>query len=293
MELQNTLQQAFKIEGIGAHSGQTSLLKVLPAQEDHGIIFKRIDLNENNLIPALYENVIDTTLCTVIGNKAGVKVSTIEHLMAALWSCGIDNALIEINGSEVPILDGSSRLFLDLIKQCGIQEQAAPRKFIKVVKSVELVVDDKKIEIAPHDSLTIDFTIQFPHQVIGEQSYIFEETTNLFDVDISSARTFGFMKDLETLHKIGLGKGVSLENAIGISEQDGVLNKEGLRYQDEFVRHKVLDCIGDLYLAGARIKGYVKAFKAGHALNNKLLRKLLANPSAYVLINHEEQFAAA
>ncbi|WP_039454695.1 UDP-3-O-acyl-N-acetylglucosamine deacetylase [Candidatus Jidaibacter acanthamoebae] len=291
-DFQHTISKPIEIQGIGVHSGKESYLKLLPAKENHGIVFKRIDLKENNIIAANFDNVIDTTLCTVIGNPYGASVSTVEHLMSALWGCGIDNVIVEVDSAEVPVMDGSSLAFTNLIMECGIKKQNAFRKILKILKPIELMVDDKKIEILPSEDFIIDYTIQFASKAIGVQSFIFKENQTSFKEDISKARTFGFMKDLAALNKIGLGKGVNLSNSIGITD-DGILNKEGLRYGDEFVRHKVLDCIGDLYLAGARIKGHVKAFKAGHALNNKLLRKLFANKDAYVFIEERKQFYAA
>ncbi|ETO11054.1 UDP-3-0-acyl N-acetylglucosamine deacetylase [Reticulomyxa filosa] len=189
-------------------------------------------------------------------------------------------------------MDGSSFTFVSLIEQVGTISQNDYRKVIKVVKPIEIEIEDKRIEIVPDDSFTIDCKISFDNKVIGEQNFIFSENQTCFEKDISKARTFGFIKDLDLLHKIGLGKGVSLENSIGLDEE-GVVNKDGLRYADEFVRHKVLDCIGDLYLAGARLQGRVKSFKGGHAMNNKILRKLFSNPSAYVLIDPSKRLAAA
>lgn len=289
---QYTIASPIEVQGIGVHSGKETSLKLIPAKENFGIVFKRTDLTENNLIAATFENVVDTTLCTVVGNQYGFSVSTVEHLMSALWGCGVDNVLVEVDSPEVPVMDGSSLAFTDLITKVGVSQQNAYRKILKVVKPVELIVDDKKIEILPNETFTIDYTIQFPDKVVGEQSFTFNETQTCFKEDISKARTFGFVKDLIALNKMGLGKGVNSSNAIGVTD-DGIINEEGLRYKDEFVRHKVLDCIGDLYLAGVRIKGYVKAFKAGHALNNKLLRKLFANKDAYVLIEDREEFCAA
>ncbi len=282
-QFQHTISKPIEIHGIGVHSGKEVDMRLLPADENHGIVFKRTDIEENNLIPARFENVIDTTLCTVIANQHGASVSTVEHLMSALWGEGIDNVLIEVNSNEVPVMDGSSSAFMNLINKAEIKKQNAFRKILKILKPIDLIIDDKRIEILPSETFTVDFTIKFASKFIGEQSFTFIEKITSFRDDISRARTFGFTKDLVALNKIGLGKGVNLSNSIGVAD-DGIMNDEGLRYDDEFVRHKVLDCIGDLYLAGARIKGYVKAFKAGHSLNNKLLRKLFANKDAYAFI---------
>lgn len=281
--VQNTLLKPFSCKGVGVHSGKEVILKIMPAKEDSGILFIRTDLKENNQILAHYANVIDTKLCTIIANEHGAKVSTIEHLMSALWGCGIDNAIIEIDSDEVPIMDGSSAPFVALIETAGVTAQAKPRKIIEILKPIKIEHEGKTIEIKPSADFEVNFTIEYNGTVIGQQDYSYSERNSSYQHKVSRARTFGFAFEVEYLRKLGLAKGASLENAVGIDE-NGVMNQEGLRYYNEFVRHKVLDCIGDLYLACMRIKGKVDAFKAGHALNNLLLRKLFANPDCYRIL---------
>lgn len=280
--LQQTLAKPIRCNGIGLHSGQQINMNLLPSTENTGIVFIRSDLTRNNVIPALFDRVVDTTFCTVIANEFGVKVATIEHIMSALWGCNVDNLIIDLDGQEVPIMDGSSAYFVDLIKSVGTIKQVQNRQVIEISQALELHEEDKSIVLEPSNSFSIDFIIDFGNTCIGKQSYAFDETQS-FDNDISKARTFGFMEDIESLWEKGLAKGASLDNAIGINNE-GILNKEGLRYKDEFVRHKILDCIGDLYLAGARIKGHVKASKAGHKLNNQLLKKLFSMKSAFKMV---------
>ncbi|MDJ1257735.1 MAG: UDP-3-O-acyl-N-acetylglucosamine deacetylase [Candidatus Midichloria sp.] len=280
MNLQKTLANKVKCSGIGVHSGILVNMLICPAEANHGIVFVRSDLKENNKIPALFDRVIDTSMCTKIANKYGASVSTIEHLMSALWGSGIDNAIIYVDGAEVPVMDGSSDCFINLIKQSGIVSQSEQRKFIEISKSVKIEMNDKSIVAEPDDSFSVNFIIDFDNQYIQAQSYNFNDNDD-FESEIGKARTFGFIKEVEYLKSIGLAKGASLDNAIAIGE-DGILNKEGLRYKNEFVRHKILDCIGDLYLAGARIKGKIKAVKSGHQLNNLLLHKIFETKSASI-----------
>jgi UDP-3-O-[3-hydroxymyristoyl] N-acetylglucosamine deacetylase len=291
--VQNTLLKPITCKGVGVHNGKEVTLKILPAKEDTGILFIRTDLKEDNQILAHYANVIDTKMCTIIANEHGVRVSTIEHLMSALWGCGIDNAIIEVDADEVPIMDGSSAPFVALIEANGIAAQSKPRKIIEILKPIRIEHEGKTIEIQPSKDFEVNFTIDFDHQAIGQQEYNYSEKNSSYNHKISRARTFGFAFEVEYLKKLGLAQGASLDNAVGIDE-NGVMNKEGLRYYNEFARHKVLDCIGDLYLACMRIKGKVDAFKAGHALNNLLLRKLFANPDCYrILEMPSKNFATA
>ncbi|CAG7594409.1 MAG: UDP-3-O-acyl-N-acetylglucosamine deacetylase [Candidatus Midichloria sp.] len=280
MNLQKTLAKEVKCSGIGVHSGILVNMLICPAEANHGIVFVRSDLKENNKIPALFDRVIDTSMCTKIANEYGASVSTIEHLMSALWGSGIDNAIIYVDGAEVPVMDGSSDCFINLIKQSSIVSQSEQRKFIEISKSVKIEMNDKSIVAEPDDSFSVNFIIDFDNQYIQAQSYSFNANDD-FESEIGKARTFGFIKDVEYLKSIGLAKGASLDNAIAIGEY-GILNKEGLRYKNEFVRHKILDCIGDLYLAGARIKGKIKAVKSGHQLNNLLLHKIFETKSASI-----------
>jgi UDP-3-O-[3-hydroxymyristoyl] N-acetylglucosamine deacetylase len=288
MDCQRTVAANMKIVGTGVHKGEKVTLTVRPAPENHGIVFKRIDLEGDNLIPALYDHVIDTTMCTVIGNKSGAKVATIEHLMSALWGCGIDNALIEVDNEEVPILDGSSGEFVMHLNKVGSVLQNAQRQYIYITERMEVADGDKTAILEPADCFEVDFSIDFPSQAIGKQARYFSEAKHKFSSCISKARTFGFMHEIEYLKGLGLALGASLKNAIGI-DKDTILNPEGLRYDDEFVRHKILDCIGDLYLAGYRIKGKVSAFKSGHKLNNKILHELFSNTQVFCIMGVHPQ----
>jgi UDP-3-O-[3-hydroxymyristoyl] N-acetylglucosamine deacetylase len=281
--MQKTLLKPISFKGIGVHSGEEVSVRLLPAPEDHGIVFIRTDLKEKNAIAAHYSNVVDTKMCTVIANQYGAKVSTIEHLMSALWGCGVDNVIVEIDAEEVPIMDGSSAPFVALIKKAGTATQNKPRKILEIIKPVKIEHDGKVIELLPGEDFEVDFKIDFNHKAIGAQAYKYSGQSNCYNRKISRARTFGFAFEVEHLKKLGLARGASLDNAVGIDEH-GVMNKEGLRYADEFARHKVLDCIGDLYLACMRIKGKVEAFKAGHALNNLILRKLFESPDCYRIV---------
>lgn len=281
--MQQTILKQVSISGIGVHTGKDVNLVIKPAPANTGIEFIRVDLKKNNHVKATYTNVVDTKLCTVIANEDGAKVSTIEHLMSALWGCGIDNAIVELDGEEVPIMDGSSGPFVDLLKKAGLKILNAPRKVLEILKAVKLEIDGKMIEILPGKDFEVSFDLDYDHKSIGRQLYTFKECMLSYITSISKARTFGFAKDVELLKKLGLARGASLENAIGIDD-NGVMNEEGLRFQDEFVRHKVLDCIGDLYLSCMRIKGKVRAAKAGHSLNNLILRKLFAQPDAFRIL---------
>ncbi len=279
--MQNTLSHRVSCVGVALHTGQKIAMTLHPAPENTGIVFQRADLKDQpNIIPACYKNVTNTMLGTTITNAAGVSVSTIEHLMAALWGCGIDNARIELDGAEVPIMDGSSEPFVFLIECAGKTEQNAPRKMIEVLKTVEVVEGDKRASIAPAAHFGVDLEISFASGVIAKQNCTFSVEDSSFKTDLSRARTFGFEHEVEKMRSMGLALGGSLDNAIVVSG-DTVLNKEGLRYKDEFVRHKVLDCIGDFYLAGGQLVGQVSAARTGHGLNNKLLHKLFSTEGAW------------
>lgn len=282
--MQQTLKKELKVNGVGAHSGKTATVNITPAPENSGIIFKRIDIASNNTIKASFKNVCDTTMCTVISNASSIKVSTVEHLMSAFWGAGVDNALVEIDGPEVPILDGSSIVYLGMIKEIGLKKQKAPRKYVKVKQVIEVGTGDKRITIMPNEAFSVEFTIDFDHKLIGQQKFRFQEQAGDFEYEISKARTFGFFKDLNKLLSLGFAKGCSLDNVVCVDEE-GVMNKDGLRYQNEFVRHKILDCIGDLYLAGMRIKGHVQAYRSGHALNVNLLQEIFSNPDCYEIVD--------
>ena len=281
--MQHTIAEKISISGTGVHSGQKVNVELIPASENHGIIFLRTDVKGDGEIPATYQNVVDTNMCTVIANHKGISISTVEHIMSALWGCEIDNIIIKVDAPEMPIMDGSSQLFVEAIETVGKLQQSKPRKMIEIIKPIKVEVDGKTIEILPSENFSVEFGIEFEHKSIENQSYHFSKEDTDYSKEISKARTFGFLSDLEKLKKLGLAKGASLKNAIGIGE-NGIMNTEGLRYNDEFVRHKILDCIGDLYLSCMRIKGRVKAFKAGHTLNNLLLRKIFSEPDSYRII---------
>lgn len=283
---QHTIAQPIIFNGIGVHSGSPVKLSILPAKENSGIVFIRTDLNENNVVNANVRCVVDARLCTIISNDHGVKVSTIEHLMAALWSCNIDNAIIEVSAQEIPIMDGSSDLFIKKITQAGITEQNAPKTFLKILKPIKLEVDDKYIELLPSDEFEVQYEIEFNHHTIGAQSFTFKNNEMDFSQTIGQARTFGFIKEVEMLKNMGLAKGASLENAIGVDE-NGIMNPEGLRYENEFVRHKILDCIGDLYLAGNAIIAKVNARKASHQIHCAIVSKIFENPENYTYVTKE------
>ncbi len=257
-------------------------MTLLPAPCNTGIIFKRTDV-ENGEIKADYRNVVTTNLGTTIANEFGVKILTIEHLMAALWGCGIDNLFVELDGAEIPIMDGSSEPFIFLIECSGIELQEQPRRVIEVVKKVRVEEGDKFIEVVPAKEFALDLRIDFNHKQIQDQKFSFRQGASSFKNDVCRARTFGFKHEIDQLHKMGLAKGGSLENAILVDE-NGVVNKGGLRYHDEFARHKALDFIGDIYLAGHYILGHFTTSKAGHGINNKMLHTLLKDESAWRLI---------
>lgn len=279
--MQNTLQSDIYFKGIGLHSGQDISLSIRPAETDAGIIFVRTDIrNKDNTIPALWNNVVDTRLCTVIGNKDGVVVGTVEHLMAALRGCHIDNAIIELDGPEVPVMDGSSAEFVKSIDAAGIQTQNASGYAIRVLKDVSVTDGDKVVSLSPANGYIFGGCIDYDHPEIGSQCYETQLVNGNFRHDLANCRTFGLLKDVEAMWSAGLAKGGSLDNAI-VLDDEKVINPEGLRFNDEFIRHKILDAIGDLYLAGAPIMGAYKGMRAGHALNNQLLHALFADKDAW------------
>ena len=278
---QKTLAQPIKTVGIGLHSGRKSTLSIKPAPIDFGIQFVRVDMPNAVPIPAHALAVCDTRLASVIQSQ-GVKVSTVEHLLSACSGLGLDNLLIEVDAEEVPIMDGSAASFLFLIESAGTVEQEAPRKFMVIQKTVEVLEGNKLARLEPHFGFKLDFTIDFKHPAVDKtgQRFIVDFAEHAYRSEIGRARTFGFAHEVEALREIGLARGGSLDNAIVLDEHR-ILNNEELRYDDEFVRHKILDAIGDLYLAGHPIVGAYTAEKSGHALNNALLRKLLDDPSSY------------
>jgi UDP-3-O-[3-hydroxymyristoyl] N-acetylglucosamine deacetylase len=279
---QRTLSEPVRCQGVGLHSGAVVHLTLLPAPVNHGIVFVRTDTPRPVVIPALSENVVDTSLATTLARE-GVRVGTVEHLLAALVGMGLDNVRVELDGPEVPIMDGSAAPFAALIAQAGTREQEEPRRLLVMKKAVTVTEGDKVATLAPASRFRISCTIDFKHPLIAEQSFDLEFSDWCFAEEISRARTFGFLRDVEMLKKMGLARGGSLENAIVVDEHS-ILNPEGLRFSNEFVRHKILDCVGDMSLFGRPVVGHLTAFKTGHALNHKLVQKVLSDPSSYELV---------
>ena len=287
MTLQNTVKNKVTFSGIGIHSGKEVELTLRPADAGTGVVFHRTDLNPPAAIEAVAANVVNTRLSTTIGVN-GVIVATVEHLMAALRLCGIDNVYVDINGPEVPIMDGSAETFIRWIDRAGIRSLSRPRRYLTVKKPVTISDGDKKVSIIPSRFFRISFDMRFNHPVVNSQFMSVKLNKKSFSEEIAPARTFGFLSEFETLKANGFAQGASLENAVAIGN-DGILNKEGLRFPDEFVRHKILDAIGDFSLAGYHILGHIKAFKSGHDLNHKLLKELLATPDSWELIESTER----
>lgn len=283
---QTTLADQVVIEGIGVHQGRPARVVLHPAEAGSGITFLRTNLpnGRERLIEARNHSVRDTQLCTIIGDETGATIATIEHLMSALAGLGVDNVLVEVDGPEMPILDGSSRLFVDAIDQVGIRALGALRKVIKVLKPVRVELGNAFVELLPREQgFRLDVEIAFDSKVIGRQAYGFDLDPTAYRREIAAARTFGFMRDVERLWKAGLALGASLENTIAVGE-DAVVNPEGLRFSNEFVRHKLLDAIGDLALAGYSIQGHYRAFCPGHKLNALVVDALYADRSAFALV---------
>ncbi|MDC0194636.1 UDP-3-O-acyl-N-acetylglucosamine deacetylase [Alphaproteobacteria bacterium] len=280
---QQTLQSEIVIKGIGLHTGKDVKIIIQPANKNNGIKFIRTDIKKNNIIEALWSNVTSTNLSTTISNQKGVSVSTIEHLMSALSGMHIDNVNILIDNKEVPIMDGSSLPFVKNFEATGILHQEVDRKVILVKKEIQVFKNDSFAKIIPNKQFAIDFAIDFESHLIKKQACQLQLVNGNYKSDISSARTFGFEKDVDLLRANGLVLGGSLDNAVVVGENK-ILNEDGLRFDDEFVRHKILDSIGDLYLAGNPIYGYFYGNKSGHFLNNQLLRKLFSDKSNYEII---------
>ena len=286
---QKTLMNIVSLEGVGLHTGIEAKVRIIPAEVNTGIIFKRTDIKNNNLIVPNVYSVSSTTLCTKISNDYGVSVSTIEHLMGALFGLGIDNALIEINGEEVPILDGSAKIFVEKIIKSGIKTSDSPIKIIKIENKVTFQDGVKSISIEPSKvSLDIDFELRYKNKLINNQRNVISVYEDDL-TDIYNSRTFCLFEDVAKLKEMGLAKGGSLENAIVVKE-DMIVNKEGLRNEKEFVNHKILDCIGDLYLAGYKTIGKVICSQGGHKLTNQLLRKVFDNKENYSIVEIKENY---
>jgi UDP-3-O-[3-hydroxymyristoyl] N-acetylglucosamine deacetylase len=289
---QRTLQSLTKAVGVGLHSGQRVELTLRPAQPDTGIVFRRVDLSQPVDIPITATAVTDTRLASTISN-GGAKVFTVEHLMSACAGLGIDNLYIDITAEEVPILDGSASSFVFLLQSAGIVEQNVPKRFIRVLKTVEVREGEganvKWARLDPHHGYKLSFEIDFRHPAVDStgQSVVFDMDTDIYTRDIARARTFGFTRDVEMLRANGLALGGGLDNAI-VMDDYKVLNSDGLRYDDEFVKHKILDAMGDLYLIGKPLLASYVAFRSGHAMNNLLLRELLSQPDAYEVVTFDD-----
>ena len=285
---QKTISKKISFSGIGIHTGEKVNMNILPASPNTGIVFKRIDIKENNLIYPLYNNVVDTTLCTTIANNFGIKVSTIEHLMGAFYGIGIDNAIVELDSQEAPIMDGSAKVFYESISKAGVIFSDQPIKIIKINKEVKLHDKDKFISIDKSNITSdIEFEIKYKNSVIKNQ----KNKINIFEDDLKvifNSRTFCLYEDIEKIKKIGLAKGGSLDNAIVVKDKE-ILNPEGLRNEKEFVNHKILDCIGDLYTSGYRIIANVNCSKGGHFLTNQLLRKVFSEKDNFSIIEIKEK----
>jgi UDP-3-O-[3-hydroxymyristoyl] N-acetylglucosamine deacetylase len=290
MSLQTTLKNNISISGIGLHTGVEVNLTLKPAPENTGYIFVRTDL-DNFEIPASVEYISHCSYATTLLRK-GVVLSTCEHLLSALRGYGVDNCFIELDNIEIPILDGSSENFIELIEKTGIVEQNSPRRFLKVLEKVEFEQDDRKMSIEPSDKFEIECFIDFPHPFINQQTYHFQLNNGSFGREIASARTFGFTNEIEMLRKANLAQGGSLDNAIVLTN-DGMLNETPLRFTDEFVRHKILDIIGDVALIGMPVLGKIKAEKSGHAVHASLMSKLLKTESAWEIVENSAQATTA
>jgi len=285
---QRTIGGYISIGGIGLHSGRKVKITLRPAPENSGYIFVNTEQAFPTEIVASFDKVVDTTLATTIGD-GNTQIKTIEHLISAFRGMDIDNVIVEVEGDEVPIMDGSSAPFVYLIKKAGVVEQKRLRKFIIVKNQIRFYEDDKYIEILPSDDFKIEFTIDFPHPLIGKQSFFYHASPENYEKEIAKARTFGFYNEVEYLKSKGLALGGSLENAVVIGK-DGILNEEGLRFKDEFVRHKILDLIGDIALLGYPVIGHIRAYKSGHALNNKLCKELFTNRRDFSVVELREDY---
>jgi UDP-3-O-[3-hydroxymyristoyl] N-acetylglucosamine deacetylase len=287
---QRTLRNPIGCVGTGLHTGAKVSLTLHPAAPDTGVRFARYDRPGSSPVPARFDRVCDTTICTALGDPGGVMVGTVEHLMAALAICEVDNVLVEVGGPELPIMDGSAQPFVFLIECAGTVEQARPRRWIEVLKPVRIEAHGKHAKLEPADRLILDCAIEFEHPLIDSQAMCIAFDPDSFKGEIARARTFGFAERVEELWSRGLALGGSLKNTVVVS-RDRILNEDGLRFSDEFVRHKVLDSLGDLYLAGAPLRGRLTARSAGHTMHNKLLRALFADAGAWRLVGGSEPIA--
>lgn len=280
---QNTLADRIELSGVGVHSGKPVSISLLPADEDTGIVFQRSDVSplEQVDIAANVDSVGATDLCTVLGDPAGVHVKTVEHLMAALIALHVDNVVIEVDSAEIPVMDGSSEIFVEAIDQVGLVEQNRRRRYLRVLKEVRFSMGASWGVFEPHDATRYEVEIDFEEEIIGRQKFSSDLTPDVFRKELSRARTFGFMKDVERYWAAGFALGSSLDNSVVICDDNKIINPEGLRYTDEFVRHKTLDAVGDLALAGGQILGCFRSYRGGHKLNAMALQFLLSDPSNY------------
>lgn len=279
--MQQTVKTPALCRGVGLHSGVPVSVRILPARAGSGLVFVRTDITDrDNRIPALWNRVVDTQLCTVIGNASGARVATIEHLMAALRGCGVDNAVIEIDGPEVPAMDGSAAPFVVALQAAGIKTQSLPRRVFRVLEPVSVTEGSKSVRLLPGSVPVFTGEIDFDHPSVGRQTRKMTMVNGNFIHDLADSRTFGFLHEVEWMQRNGLALGGSLDNAIVVGPE-GVLNPGGLRHEDEFIRHKLLDAVGDLFLAGGVILGTYESVRGGHALNNALLHRLFATQGAW------------
>lgn len=287
---QRTIKQSISATGVGLHKGEKVQITLRPASANTGIIFRRVDLDPVVDIPARPEAVGETTLCTCLVNEQGVQISTVEHLLAAVSGLGIDNLIVEVDSPEIPIMDGSALPFVYLIQSVGIEELNAAKRFLRITKPIRVEEGDKWAELRPYEGFRMNFAIDFEHPVIANttQTMSIDLSTSAFIKEISRARTFGFMKDIEFLRSHNLALGGSLENAIVLDEYK-MLNSDELRYDDEFVKHKILDAIGDLYMSGVSILGELNAYKSGHGLNNILLREVFKQVDSWEWVTYEDE----
>ena len=288
--MQKTINKSFNIEGVTLHSGEKSNLSVNPATANTGIVFRRVDIknsNEESLIEAKFNNVSVSDLCTKITNKYGISVSTIEHLMSALHGMGIDNAIVEIDCDELPILDGSSLEYVRNIEEVGLKSLNVEKKYLSISRPIVFSMNDSFVKVSPSENLEIDYTISYDHNLIKEQRFNYElKDSNQFKNLISNCRTFGFKDEVESLRKKGLIAGGSLENAI-VLDKKGIVNNDKLRQENEFVKHKILDFIGDIYLLGYSVKGAFEIYKGGHRLTHETMNSIMSDQSNWRLINEE------
>lgn len=290
MVRQRTLKQSVRATGIGLHSGRKVYMSLLPAGPDTGIVFRRSDLSPPVEVPAQAHLLREAVMCSTLVHDNGTKVMTVEHLMSAFAGLGIDNCVVELSSPEVPIMDGSSGPFVFLIQSAGIHEQDAPKKFLRIKQPVQVEDGDKFARFEPHEGFRLNFGIEFKHPVFktGKQTAVIDFSTTAYVKEVSRARTFGFMRELDQLRAANLGLGASLDNVVALDDYR-VVNQDGLRYEDEFVRHKILDAVGDLYLLGHPVIGAYTAYKSGHALNNKLARAVLADTQAWEIVSFDEE----